>query len=543
MTELRTLRLDRFQEVYMAVNDLNPKTSTDRAMGARMNSYRSRLKSAEAHEFDWTEFAWGTQCYQDEKFVQYVNETELGWDISLVPDLNQYRNDDLPDNLTFKDMGLAVRDNLHLDYQPMNNRDFRERCVQMNGKNYALYMKGKTDAGIKPANHKSQEVIQDIFAELEIECSDQTADDLAIMARKFNLDRKSMMKLIYGYVDQTKIEAIRDEAYNKFDRENRFRTRDLHEFNLFVGECADFCESLAKELCDHAIRTGLQSLDYIDLEDYADYFKDMSCRLPTISDIGDPYPRKLDDERLFYYDLYQRLIENGQKSDNPIEMMKFIEQSAADAFYNPDDKPNEADEAMMIELGFNIEDLELRYESLDDEGQAYVEESDDLTPASKYEDQDYDQIDGSVFSAFPLFHGQDNLNYEFIAEIKSADHNELKQIRGMAFEQIDHYTGRKYKAQLRHLTPAQMAAFWDYIRDRKAKLGREGLKNLTHNSRVVLGHMRKMGPYPQTKAMLKSYESGTDFETDTDYLEFSEIAQPSAEDIFTLWTQFNAMEV
>ena len=55
--------------------------------------------------------------------------------------------------------------------------------------------------------------------------------------------------------------------------------------------------------------------------------------------------------------------------------------------------------------------------------------------------------------------------------------------------------------------------------------------------------MRKMGPYPQTKAMLKSYESGTDFETDTDYLEFIEIGQPSDQDIFTLWTQFNAMEV
>ena len=542
MTRLTTLRLDKFNRVYKAVNGLN-RTDRDYFMGAGLSRYREKVASAQFTQFDWAEFAWGTECYEDNRQNMYVNPTELGWDISLVPDVNQYKNSDLPDNLSFKDMGLVDRENRHLDYQKMNDRDFRERCVQMNGRNYALYMKGRQDAGLKPANHKDQQVIQGIFEEMGITCSNQTADDLAIMARKFGLDRRSMMRLIHGYIDQAEVEDIRNSRFAEFDEENKLYSTSLTEFNKLVDLCDQFCKSLASELVEFAVKGGLKTLDYIDLETTADSLKDMSCRVPSIPAIGDPFPRKLDDEREFYHDVYQRLIDSGQRPDDPFVMMEFIELNACEAFYNPDNEPHELDESMMIQYGFDPEEIELKYERLDSDDDVLTEETDELTPASKYEDMEYDQVDGNVFSAFPLFHGEDNLNYEFIAEIKTADHKTLKEIQNMAFDQQDHYSGRTKKSELRHLTPAQLSQFWNYINDRKAKLGREGLKNLSHNSRVVLGLMRKMGPFQSTKAMLKSYEHQSDFETDFEYLEFSKMkSEPSSEDMFTLWAQFRLLE-
>ena len=83
--------------------------------------------------------------YEDEHWVEYKKPTLLGYEIVEFEDLDQNKNWDMPDNLAFYDMGTSVRKTEHLDHQKMNDRDFRERCVQLNGKNYPLYLKGQGD--------------------------------------------------------------------------------------------------------------------------------------------------------------------------------------------------------------------------------------------------------------------------------------------------------------------------------------------------------------------------------------------------------------
>ena len=103
---------------------------------------------------------------EDEKWIQFIKPTRLGAELLEFEDNNQYANRDLPDNKVFVDLGLNVRENDHLYYQQINDRDFRERCVQLTGRNYVLFEKGY--ANIKPPTHTSFEGIAAMLG-----CDDQ----------------------------------------------------------------------------------------------------------------------------------------------------------------------------------------------------------------------------------------------------------------------------------------------------------------------------------------------------------------------------------
>ncbi len=55
------------------------------------------------------------------------------------------RNSDLPDNITFYEMGINQRQNDWMDYAELSDRDFRHRCFQSGGFNYFLELKSKAD--------------------------------------------------------------------------------------------------------------------------------------------------------------------------------------------------------------------------------------------------------------------------------------------------------------------------------------------------------------------------------------------------------------
>ena len=124
--------------------------------------------------------------------VAWVKETHNGAEVVEFMDTSQ-RNQDLPDNLVFTDMGLSSRVNEHLDHQLLNDRDFRQRCVQANGRNYVLYQKTLIDMQ-KPQHLRSEWLAEQLGIQIDL------AYKLADAFSKLKLDRKAVMKILHGYV-------------------------------------------------------------------------------------------------------------------------------------------------------------------------------------------------------------------------------------------------------------------------------------------------------------------------------------------------------
>jgi len=70
-------------------------------------------------------------------------------------------NTDLPDELHSFDQGLSQRTNDHLDNQHLNDRDFRQRCVEINGNLHILFERNGADFDL-PAHHDPL-YVQDCF--------------------------------------------------------------------------------------------------------------------------------------------------------------------------------------------------------------------------------------------------------------------------------------------------------------------------------------------------------------------------------------------
>ena len=112
------------------------------------------------------------------------------------------RNKDLPDNIQWHDMGIVERKNEHLDpikddsnpggyVNKMNDRHFREMCVQLGGQNFAIKLKTKPD--IEPPNHMKIEWVADKLR-IEHDLAMQVVD----LVRDMEIDRKTMMKMFYA---------------------------------------------------------------------------------------------------------------------------------------------------------------------------------------------------------------------------------------------------------------------------------------------------------------------------------------------------------
>lgn len=112
----------------------------------------------------------------------------------------QQPNQDLPDNLQWYDMGIVERKTEHLDPVPngngkmvnmMNDRHFRECCVQYGGRNYAFKLKTKAD--LEPPNFRRPEWIAEQL-EIEIDLAKQITE----LIDEMNFDRNTVMRLFYG---------------------------------------------------------------------------------------------------------------------------------------------------------------------------------------------------------------------------------------------------------------------------------------------------------------------------------------------------------
>jgi hypothetical protein len=143
-------------------------------------------------------------------------------------------NKDLPDNIQWFEMGIVERNNEHLDpvkefqkpktmtgtynvrgkrntkiaieyeweskfnsktpgkwVNQMNDRDFRERCVPINGKNYAFKLKKKPD--IEPPNYLRMEWIAE-----KLRIPHDLARQVIELFKEMEFSRKEIMKIFYS---------------------------------------------------------------------------------------------------------------------------------------------------------------------------------------------------------------------------------------------------------------------------------------------------------------------------------------------------------
>jgi len=145
-------------------------------------------------------------------------------------------NKDVPDNIQFFDMGLVERNNDHLDHRQLDDRDFRQRCITRDNSVNPLYEKRKVDIinSIRPTHYNPDWLIQ-ILGEMYIGSSPRImrynsffvknwnlksnviVESIAITAsiikfdqafklancfKRLELDRKAVLKIMYGYVSE-----------------------------------------------------------------------------------------------------------------------------------------------------------------------------------------------------------------------------------------------------------------------------------------------------------------------------------------------------
>jgi len=143
-------------------------------------------------------------------------------------------NRDIPDNLQFYDMGINERSNSWLDNSAMNRIDFTQRCLQQNGRNYALYEKRAID--FKPPNHLDAEWLAQ-----KLNIAYDLAYKLADAFRALDIDRKAANKILYGYVksDGTRASGLANHNGSKHHVVELLETLQL-ELDKVTVERQDF---------------------------------------------------------------------------------------------------------------------------------------------------------------------------------------------------------------------------------------------------------------------------------------------------------------
>jgi len=296
-------------------------------------------------------------------------------------------NTDVPDDLYLFEMGCGTRRNESLDHRQMDDRDFRERCIGVGSQVYALYEKRKQD--LAPRSDLRQEVLANMLSE---ETGYLDIDSLTHVFRDMRLSRKTVLKLVHGYV--------RPEG-------------------------------------DSVIKTdGLKSLN--DLSKIARDFEIMNESLAQ-DDIPEPEtnkPRSLDDERAYWLDVSHDLFDRGQFT-SILAQIRFIESSAKrdleNGYYQD---PETIDDQVIYQNEDAIEDS---YVDIDPDDEILLE----WDPA---DEKIAMSIDSNTFSAHPLYDETSCVADEFIDEIKAASWKELSAIKSFLMSKNAWYLNKNQRS-------------------------------------------------------------------------------------------------
>lgn len=419
-------------------------------------------------------------------------------------------NTDLPDDLHNVAQGHANPQNPHIDEKEPRrtvfdmwgsyrtiSAVFRDDAVKMNNRVYPLYRKSSID--VLPTYHTRPETLQNWEAnkwvpsenrwkKTEFKTVKEDAFTLSELAQKMNLNYCTMQKLIFGYMHS--------------DGEWR------HGIHIF------------------------------DEEEIADFLFEQETMLDKI-DEPDP---KLEQERQFYYDLSNRLIEKGAYNapfTSVTGQMKYIEHMASQAIIEyENDEPDPRNLSIMVEKGFG--DPLVTIESLDSGENKPVYE-DDLDN-QQYEDEMGDEVSDDGWSAFALHYGEDAPDWEFVLEIKKAGIVELNRIKKKFFKQEHRsfYGTYTTPAELWYLTPEQKSICWWYINRREEHIVSAIKKYMSKEAKEVMDFLPRL-PQHQSKALIQCFRYNDVFEAydkDFDFTE-REIEMPwHCYEVWVLWHEW-----
>ena len=498
--------MNQHESIGMAIQEIirwNPITwrRDVRLDELQWESFRNRLKDSPILESIPGTFSYMRNVYQDgirlkntlEQIIRHEKESDLpeqtvfeemglsdGWtDRDLMwPAIGPLTRVDLVnENRSAAIYQSSWRGNSVLSHRKMDDRDFKQRCVQHYGKNYVLYPGAYADTG-GPNHLKKDTWIK--WLESPCRCNKECqhlstgidaldADTIATVFAKLKMDRTRTIKSVFGY------------AIKSNDK-------------------------------DEIWRDGIKSLDREELKDFAFDLEMIEYQLPKLPKKGQPDPvRTLNDEREFYLDLSYRLLGAGQMIDleNPLQQMAYIETMAKVAMESQPE-PSQHDIATIIEYGFDEID------------------SDD----TESEDQDYESIEyksnGDGWTAFPLSDGQDAIDYTWVAYIKTATIRKLQSWKKVAIR----YGHSQYRARLSF---QQKSDLWSRIWERQEKLATqiEPLAIMDKTIREIVHEMQYLS-FKQAGALIYQYSIGGAFSAYTEF-DFSNEPNGIGNREFTFW--------
>jgi len=350
--------------------------------------YREVLKEAgdQRSKFDWQSFDWiSDEDFIDTRSYSYLrNRIRDGFRLKnsfelVTKESKQTTNLDIPDTKELNEMGVSgwwdrnrlwpnldpssppYRKNPWLDHKSMDDRDFRDRCIQAGGKLYVLYPQGLPE--LSPPYHQRADGIE---TWVDQECRDPEcpchnklkgidkldADSIAKAFKKLGMDWNRVIKIMFGFHAE-----------------------------------------------DGTWRPGLHVLDGEDIESIANIFEELA------EDIDEP-PNELEAQRQFYYDLSNRFLSNNYPNKpfkSVLGQLDYIEKMAALAVFEAGtEEPDPRNVDFLIEYGFA------------------ETEDDDETEDQEYEDPAYDDPKTDGWTAFGLHYGEDTAKFHWTACIRTA---------------------------------------------------------------------------------------------------------------------------
>jgi hypothetical protein len=428
---------------------------------------------------------------QIQQGIRMKNKFEVVHKTSKIP-----FNADIPDNLPLDDMGIGgwtnredyvwpeidpvtryYRKTPWLDHQSMNNIDFRQRCITANGRLYVLQPMGRPE--IAGPKHLQPE---NLINWLKNPCRCKTCrhknseiefiDAQSIVKVLFNLqmDRARVIKLVFGYQPS-------------------------------IG---------GKGAWKH----GVKSLEPEIIGDLAYDFEQLEAKLPKLLPEGQNETRTLDDERAYYLDVSNTMLENGQNYlkelnldlTRPLQQMRYIEHMA-NLWHNAfDHQPDQNKIDFLIEKGFGVEEQS----DQDDDG---VYENSDFAPV------------GDGWTAMPLSDGNDTVDWHWIACIKTAGVKRLQAWKRLMYQISE------------RLTRAQIQDLWDRIWQRQAILIESIKPKITLDVQMILDEIPHLTSN-QAKALIFAYDQGGAFERYTSF-DFQNPGDPEL--VFYLWNAYREL--
>lgn len=430
----------------------------------------------------------------DPRYVDYIPVIEWvdvdRWGRTHLVQIDVQRNDDIPYEREFVNMGLDTEPNVILDNEPhipgaghMNDRHFRHLCVRYGNVLLKMFQKRGPDYDSNIFAHADR-------LEQWLDCEYVDAYTIGGAIRRLQLGKTNGRRMVFGYTQ-----------------------------------------------ADGTRRRGLQDVGSKAAQHYAERLESIVDELPDIPEPGTNVVRSRDDERAYYYDVACKLVDNGQLDPHPVKIADYIEQSAQrDSLL-----PSEPDDGRGVSIYNGLIDVA----HLDDEDEWWVvmhdqdEMEDDLDFSVDPLGGRHDMAVDDGVGTHPLGHGDDYIAPEYIERIKSADPKELKVIQSEFFRQQDDWTGKVYPPKNRWMNDSQRRASWWYINDRKEALTEEAKANVSRDAAEVIDLLKQMDFLPQMRALIGCFSRGRAFNYYGDKMSWT---KPNESDVWACWSVYRERE-